>query len=61
MNDEQLTIIGTWGVQTPYRRCVKNNGAYKQRKYHIKTNREQTTISRLSWCHPLGFLGGLFP
>jgi len=34
------------------------NGAYKQKKYHTKTNREQTTISKLSWCQLRGFLGG---
>jgi len=38
-----------------------NTGAKKQRKYRKLTNREQTTISRLSWCQPLGFLGDLFP
>ena len=35
-----------------------NSGAKKRRKYGKLTNREQTTISKLSWCQLRGFLGG---
>ena len=35
-----------------------DNGAKKRRKYRNLTNREQTTISKSSWCQPRGFLGG---